>query len=293
MAHVKRRVRVRRGGDGTVARTTVYQAVWREHANAADRTKTFRRKADANRFLLDVQHRLLTGAYADPTLGQTPFRVAAERYLGLGVWRPRTRQSATEKLRYAIEHFGDRPIATIRKGDVQSFLSALARDLAPNTIRIIRQHLAASFDAAIDDRLIAVNPCRGVRVPKAERSPVIPLTSDQARAMIDGAQPWFRAAIVIGTGLGLRQSEAAGLTLDRVDFLRRTIRVDRQWQQASGTRWPWLANWLLPRYGSSTDASASLTWSSSGSSSLLPAISTIQARVLTLPTPTTLRAACT
>ena len=64
----------------------------------------------------------------------------------------------------------------------------------------------------------------------------MPLTPDQARDMIDGAQPWFRAAIVIGAGLGLRQSEAAGLTLDRVDFLRRTVRVDRQWQQASGTR---------------------------------------------------------
>ena len=43
-------------------------------------------------------------------------------------------------------------------------------------------------------------------------------------------------AIVIGAGLGLRQSEAAGLTLDRVDFLRRTVRVDRQWQQTTASK---------------------------------------------------------
>jgi integrase len=41
-------------------------------------------------------------------------------------------------------------------------------------------------------------------------------------------------AIVLGAGLGLRLSEAAGLTVDRIDFLRRTVRVDRQWQQMSG-----------------------------------------------------------
>jgi integrase len=40
---------------------------------------------------------------------------------------------------------------------------------------------------------------------------------------------WFRPAVILGAGLGLRQSEAAGLTLDRVDWLGRAVRVDRQW----------------------------------------------------------------
>lgn len=108
MAHVKRRVETRTSKDGTVSSVTVYQAVWREHANGRDKTKEFRRKSDAERFLVDMQHRLFTGAYADPLLGKTPFREAAERYLALGVWRPSTRRAATEKLRYAIEEFGDR-----------------------------------------------------------------------------------------------------------------------------------------------------------------------------------------
>lgn len=51
--------------------------------------------------------------------------------------------------------------------------------------------------------------------------------------LLDAADPWYRVAIVIGAGLGLRSSEAAGLTVDRIDFLRRTTRVDRQWQQAT------------------------------------------------------------
>ena len=36
-------------------------------------------------------------------------------------------------------------------------------------------------------------------------------------------------AITLGAMLGLRSSEAAGLTVDRIDFLRREVLVDRQW----------------------------------------------------------------
>ncbi len=56
------------------------------------------------------------------------------------------------------------------------------------------------------------------------------------------------------------------------------------------TRWPWLAYLLAPAKRLSTDASASLTCRNSGSEPSRPSIRTIQQRVPTLPTPTTLRA---
>ncbi len=61
----------------------------------------------------------------------------------------------------------------------------------------------------------------------------MPLTAEQVQLLLDAADSWYRVAIVIGAGLGLRSSEAAGLTVDRIDFLRRTTHVDRQWQQAT------------------------------------------------------------
>jgi len=211
MPHVKKWVKTRERQDGTTVSTTVHQAVWREHANGADRTKEFRRKGDAERFLVDVQHRLMTGAYTDPVLGRTPFCEVAERYLSLGVWKPKIRQTATEKLRYAIDKFGDRPIASIRKGDVQALISELGDVLAPSTIRIVRQHVGATFTRAIDDKLIVANPAVGVRLPRVETPSVVPLTAEQVQLLLDAADPWYRGAIVIGAGLGLRSSEAAGL----------------------------------------------------------------------------------
>ena len=43
-----------------------------------------------------------------------------------------------------------------------------------------------------------------------------------------GAPDHVRAAVLVAAGTGLRQGELFGLTVDRVDFLRRELRVDRQ-----------------------------------------------------------------
>src|SRR3954452_24304715 len=104
-------------------KTTVYLAVWKEHSSGPEQTRAFSRKSDAERHLVDVQHRLLTGTYASPQLGRTPFVEVVDRYMARATWRPRTRQTADERLRYAVAYFDQRPIASIRKGDVQAFIS--------------------------------------------------------------------------------------------------------------------------------------------------------------------------
>ena len=56
MAYVRRRLLK----DG---KTVVYLAMWREHAQGKELSRSFERKADAERHLVDMQHRLLTGTY--------------------------------------------------------------------------------------------------------------------------------------------------------------------------------------------------------------------------------------
>jgi integrase len=144
-------------------------------------------------------------------------------------------------LRYALAYFDERPVGSIRKGDIQAFVAQL--DLAPSTIRVVMQHVSAVFTTALDDGLIGGrNPCGGVRIPRVDQPPVLPLTVAQVSSLLDQADDWFAVAIAIGAGLGLRQSEATGLAVDRVDFLRKTVTVDRQWQQASGTH----VGWFVP-----------------------------------------------
>ena len=59
------------------------------------------------------------------------------------------------------------------------------------------------------------------------------------------------------------------------------------------TRWAWLRMPPAGRYGSRTEAVASLAWRISGSCSSRPCSTTMKQRVPTLPTPTTLRAKST
>lgn len=73
-------------------------------------------------------------------------------------------------------------------------------------------------------------------MPRRDAQPVLPIDQSDLDALIDAAPQWFRVALVLGAGLGLRLGEAAGLTVDRIDFLRRTVRVDRQWQQPTGAQ---------------------------------------------------------
>ena len=106
--------------------------------------------------------------------------------------------------------------------------------MAPSTVRVVRQHLVPLFGAAVDDQLIATNPGKGVKLPQRTKGEIVPPTSDEITTLFDAAASWFRIAIVIGAGLGLRQSEVSGLMADRIDWLGRTVLIDRQWTSRRG-----------------------------------------------------------
>ena len=88
--------------------------------------------------------------------------------------------------------------------------------------------VASVFRAAVLDRVVAVSPCVSIRLPKVDRPKIQPLEVEQVAAVADAVPVRYRALVLLAAGSGLRVSEACGLTVDRVDFLRRTITVDRQ-----------------------------------------------------------------
>jgi integrase len=128
--------------------------------------------------------------------------------------------------KHVIPEFGDRPLASIRRGDLESWAARL--ELAPGTVGVTLQKLATMLEAAVMDGLLASNPARGARRPKAEFKPVVPLTFQELEALRKAAPPWFRVAVTLGAAAGLRQGEATGLTVDRLNLLGRSLTVDRQ-----------------------------------------------------------------
>ncbi len=113
-------------------------------------------------------------------------------------------------------------------GETRPWLSSTSERLAPGSVELVYRWVWTIFKAAVTDRLIASSPCVGIALPKRPDVEVVPLTVGQIEALIEAMPDRHRALVIFAAGMGLRQGECFGLSLDRVDFLRREVRVDRQ-----------------------------------------------------------------
>lgn len=205
-----------------------YRARWREYPGGPQKTKSFARKLDAERFLVDVQHRLMSGTYVPPEAA----RVTVEEYYGRWLarmtptWRQATLSAVQQSFRHILPVLGGRPLASVRRSDVEALCAALP--LAPSTVALARQHLGQLFNAAVDDDLVVRNPARRARLPRRDAGKAQPVPLDVVAAIEAALPEWMAVVVPLGVGAGLRQGETSGLPASRVQFLRRTLRVDQQ-----------------------------------------------------------------
>lgn len=207
---------------------TRYRARYRDPAGKS-KERWFDRKGDADKFLVSVQHRVLSGAYVDPTAGKVTFQTYAEQWRQVQVHhRTPTAEGYERSLRlHAYPVLGHRPIGAIQRSEIQAWVSSLT--LAPSTVELVYRHVAAVFRAAVEDQVIPTTPCRRINLPeKQDGAEVVIPTCEQVAAVLDAVPARYRALVVLVVASGLRQGEALGLTVDRVDWLRRTLKVDRQ-----------------------------------------------------------------
>ena len=121
-------------------------------------------------------------------------------------------------------------------------------DLAPGTIRTRFNNVRSVFRGAHRDRVIGSDPCEAVVLPRRRRPEVamrIP-TPETVGEIMAAAEGWFAPFIGLCAFAGLRLGEAAGVRIDDVDFLRKTLTVSRQVQRAGGPS----VDIRAPKYGS-------------------------------------------
>lgn len=217
-----------------------YRARWREFPGGPQKTRHFDRKRDAERFLVDVEHRQLSGTYVGPEASRVTLGEYLDTFLTRQPWRRSTTVLVTNALAHVRPKLGGHPIGSIRKGDVQALVTRLAAGdgdkgaLKPGTVTTSLRWLRAALESAVDDGLIVRNPAAGVRPPGRDAGEIVPPTVKDVAAVYEACADWLRPAVMLGAGLGLRQGEATGLTVDRVDWLGRSVRIDRQWLSRHG-----------------------------------------------------------
>lgn len=212
-----------------------WQARWRD-ADGKQCKENFDRKAAAEARAQGAGSDVRRGEYIDAAAGRVTFKDYAEDWRASRPHRATTRKAVEQHLRcYAYPAFGARRLSSIRPTQIQAWVTSLTSNgLAPSTTRTVFNTVRAVFRAAVQDRVIARSPCDGVKTPAIPRRQVVPLTVPQVNALARAVPVRYRALVITGAGTGLRPGELFGLQVRDVDFLRRTLRVERQLQQTAG-----------------------------------------------------------
>ena len=212
---------------------------WQVRLRAPDGSqlkRTFRTKTDAERWQRAEMANITRGAWTDPRPDNQAFKGWAEEWLGTDTAkRPKTLTLDGAIIRnQLLPVLGSKKLATITPRDIQSIVNTWTTKFAPATARRYYAVLRAMFNAAAQADLIGRSPCRGVRLPKPEWRPRVPLTPTDVDRIADEGGPDYRALVYIGAVLGLRFSEIAGLRVHHIDHKRREITVNNALSEVKG-----------------------------------------------------------
>lgn len=141
------------------ARGVRYDVRYRD-PDGAQRRKSFIRKSDADRFASVVEADKLRGNFIDPDAGRVSFKSYAEKWLAAQTFDYSTREAVELRLRlHVYPVLGRQQLRHIKPSAIQAWLHGL-EVLAPSYRSVIYANVSTVLTAAIDDELIAKNPCR-------------------------------------------------------------------------------------------------------------------------------------
>ncbi len=214
-----------------------WRARWRT-PEGASRSRNFKRKVDAERFLTTIEATKLAGGYVDPAAGRVTFFEFATDWLSCQTFDPSTREAVESRLRvHILPTLGTIELRQIRPSTVQAWMRGRQETCAPRYVRVMLANLSAILGAAVEDDLIPRNPCRSsaVRAPAVQPTKVVPWTIEQVAAVVEAHPERWRAAPVVAAGCGLRQGEVFGLRVEDVDLVAPPVPCS---PASEASRWP-------------------------------------------------------
>lgn len=205
-----------------------WRANWRDPAGR-QRAKTFATKREAKRFLAELETSLTRGLYVDPHAGRTLSAPYATRWLDSRNDEITTRARDASVMRtHVIPAWGTWTLGRIDHTHVQEWITDLSRRRSPATVAEAHRILSAVLRNAVRDRLIAYDPCDGIKVPRRRKLDTADqiVSRDILRHRLLPVVPLrYRALIATVAGTGMRWGELAGLCDDAIDDDLRTVRT--------------------------------------------------------------------
>lgn len=199
-------------------------------AAGKERTKTFDTAGEGGAWRAAQLAAVASGTWTDPADGRVTFREYAEKWRASAGHREQSAATVESRLRlHVYPTLGDRPLADLRHSELRAWVSQLEKTLAPWTAYGVHAIARTVLNSAVADRHLAASPFARIPLPAVtRREPVVPYTVAEVRRLVEAARGPYRTLFALGAATGLRGGELLGLELASVDFLRRTVRVERQ-----------------------------------------------------------------
>lgn len=193
------------------------------------RVKTWRRRADAERFARQVEVDKDRGLFIDPALARTTVAEVAAMWLASnpgkrgGSWQ---RDEIVVRL-HIVPKLGPRPVGSLTPGDVQGLVNDWATKHAPGTVRREYGVLRAIVNYAMANDMLGRTPCRRIKLPEAApvRRHIVDGDELGRLAAAMGGVEGYGTMAYLGTVDGLRWGEVAGLRVRQFDFTARTVQI--------------------------------------------------------------------
>ena len=217
------------------------------------RTRTFHRKADAQKFANVVEADITRGDWLDPQLGRETFGQWASRWVPtIAGLTPKTRESYESILRrHLLPRFEDTPVNRIDHPTVVAVIAELTSSGAgAGTVRNIRDVLRLVLELARRSGAIKVNPVEGVKAPKKPLAQMVFLNADEIMTLAEevthppikkgGGEHRRRSYPERGLYVrfagfsGLRSGEIVALRTEAVDLLHGRVHVVASATEAYG-----------------------------------------------------------
>ena len=141
-------------------------------------------------------------------------------------------------VRNDLGRLGPLPLTAVTPDAVSRWVTAMHEEGGASGKTIKNKHgfLSSVFEHAVRSRHVTSNPCKGTRLPKTVRDPMVFLTHDEYARFLDYITPRWQPLVATMFSTGLRWGEITALQVGDVDLEQATITITRAWKDAERGR---------------------------------------------------------
>ena len=147
--------------------------------------------------------------------------------------------------RHIIPEWGGRKVCDIQCEDVYHLCEEKAKT-SESITRLMKTVLNTAFGYAVDKKIISENPATSVKLPKGMKKNLYhtrnidsqkTLTTEQILKLLEASRETpIHMQILLNVLMGLRRREINGVKYSDIDYVRRTLHVERQLGRAMNTK---------------------------------------------------------